>query len=484
MLQQLKNEANLAYTENGAVTNAGSLSDCVDLFAAIGALRSAPEREIQKRFLRAYAEDPDIAMKILFFARDVSGGLGERRVFRICMEWLAKYHVESVEKNIRAIAEFGRWDDVVALLHTPCHTAAARVIAEQFEKDQAALLRGGEVSLLGKWLPSANASSRETVNTARQIARDILHLSERDYRKALTALRARIRIIENNLRQKDYTFDYAQQPSRAMFKYRKAFQRRDEKRYREYLNRVQRGEAQMHTGALYPYELVEAALKGDADAQTLNTAWDALPGYAAEENALAVVDTSGSMYWGQSGSRPAAVALSLGMYFAEHAKGAFHNHFITFSEHPQLLEIRGSSFCQRLEYLRSFNIIANTNIEAVFDLILDTAVKNSVPQEELPRRLYIISDMEFDSCAYGARISNFKNAKRKFAEAGYALPEIVFWNVASRNRQQPVTVNDRGAALVSGCTPRLFEMVMDGEFTPYTSMLRILRSERYAGIAA
>lgn len=484
MLQYLKEEANITHTENGAVTNAGSFSHCVDLFGTIGALRSADEAEIRTRFLRAYTEDPDIAMKILFFARDVRGGLGERRVFRVCMQWLAENHADSVKKNIRRIAEYGRWDDVVALLRTPCRAAAAEVLAEQYAKDMAALTEKGEVSLLGKWLPSVNASNADTVKTAKYIAHDILHLSDRDYRKALTALRARIRIIENNLREKDYSFDYAKQPSKAMFKYRRAFIRNDEVRYREFMRRVQRGEAKLNTGTLYPYELVEAALTGTSDEQVLNTTWEALPDFTAEENALAVVDTSGSMYGSWTGTRPAAVAFSLGMYFAERAKGAFHNHFITFSECPQLLEIKGGNFCERLRFLQSFSIVANTNIEAVFDLILSAAVKNNVPQEQLPAKLYIISDMEFDCCAENAGLTNFQNAKKKFEAAGYRLPDIIFWNVASRNQQQPVTVNDRGVALVSGCSPRIFSMVASGELSPYTYMLQILNTERYSAIAA
>lgn len=484
MLQYLKEEANVTYTENGAVTNRSSFSHCVDLFGTIGALRKASEEDIRKRFMRAYAENPDIAMKILFYARDVRGGLGERRVFRICMDWLAHNHLESVRKNVGLIAEYGRWDDVAALLHTPCRAAAAEVIAQQFRQDMTALSQDGDVSLLGKWLPSVNASNSDTVKTAKLIAREVLHLSDRDYRKALAALRARIRIIENNLRQKDYSFDYSKQPSKAMFKYRRAFLRNDEERYRAFLERVKRGEAKLHTGTLYPYELVEAAFDGSEDAQVLNTTWEALEDFTADENALAVVDTSGSMTWSRTGTRPAAVAYSLGMYFAERAKGVFHNHFITFSSRPQLLEIKGANFVDRIRYLHSFNICENTNIAAVFDLILETAVKNQLPQSELPAKLYIISDMEFDSCAQNAELTNFQSAKVKYAKAGYQLPDLIFWNVASRNKQQPVTVNDKGVALVSGCSPRIFSMVMDGELSPYAFMLQAINTERYAKIAA
>ena len=181
---------------------------------------------------------------------------------------------------------------------------------------------------------------------------------------------------------------------------------------------------------------------------------------------------------------PAAVALSLGLYFAERAKGPYRNHFIQFSENPQLIEIKGETFADRLRYIASFCEVANTNLEDVFRLILNTAVSNRLPQSELPEKLYIISDMEFDSCVANAQLSNFENAKHMFEAAGYRLPKIVFWNVSSRNQQQPVKENEQGVALVSGCTPRIFSMVMDGMLSPYDFMLSIVNAERYAPIAA
>jgi hypothetical protein len=217
--------------------------------------------------------------------------------------------------------------------------------------------------------------------------------------------------------------------------------------------------------------------------ETLNATWASLPDFGGDENALAVIDTSGSMYV-ETDPKPAAVALSLGLYFAERNKGAFANHFIEFSAHPELIEIKGQTFADRLRYVASFNEIANTNLESVFDLILSAAVKNHVPQKELPAKLILISDMEFDCCVQNANATNFENAKRKFEAFGYDLPQIVFWNVASRNRQQPVTMNEQGVALVSGATPRLFSIVAGELATPYALMMEILSSEPYAKICA
>lgn len=497
MLEHIKNEANRTFTENGAVTHASTHSDCLDLFATIGALRSASEQEIQTRFIRAYTENPDLAMKTIFFARDVRGGLGERKVFRVCLQWLAENTPASVRKNLPYIAEFGRWDDLLSLMGTKCEKDALALIKSQLEADVNAMDMGDDVSLLAKWLPSVNASNAQTICYAKRIAR-FLGMTEATYRKTLVKLRSHIHIIENNLRQKDYSFDYSKQPSKAMFKYRKAFYRNDGERYGDFLSKVSKGEAKLNANTLMPYELVEPYLGcnlfcrdnrsfmrsvTEAEEIALNATWASLPKYANDENALAIIDTSGSMYT-ESKPMPAAVALSLGIYFAEHNTGAFKNHFIEFSDAPQLIEIRGETFVDRLRYVASFNEIASTNLESVFNLILSAAVRNNVPQEELPSTLYIISDMEFNWCIRNAGATNFENAKAKFAAHGYQLPRVVFWNVQSRNRQQPVTQNEQGVALVSGCTPKLFEMLTAGILSPMGYMLDVLGAERYAQIAA
>ena len=483
MLEYLKNEANRTYTENGAVTHASTYSDCLDLFATIGALRSSDEQEILNRFVRAFTEDPDLALKTLFFARDVRGGLGERKVFRVCLRWLAHNAPASAKKNIPYVAEFGRWDDLLSLLGTPCEKDAMHLMKQQLEADMEAMDMGDDVSLLAKWLPSVNASNARTVVSAKRIAR-FLGMTDAAYRKTLVKLRQHIRIIENSLREKDYSF-----------KYRKAFYRNDSERYGEFLNKVSRGEVQMHADTLMPYELVEPYLHyswasrsfmrdiSEEEKNTLNATWASLPAFANNENALAIIDTSGSMYDGGK-PLPAAVALSLGLYFAEHNTGMFKNHFIEFSSKPQLIEVKGDTFADRLRYVASFNEIADTNLEAVFDLILNAAVRNKVPQEELPATLYLISDMEFNCCVRNAGTTNFENAKAKFEAHGYQLPKIVFWNVQSRNTQQPVTQNEQGVALVSGCTPRIFNMISDGVLSPLGYMLEILGTERYAKIAA
>ena len=489
-LEELRKEENLTYTENGALTNRSTNSYCLDLFATIGALRNAEDREIISRFIKAYTEDNNMAMKILFFARDIRGGLGERRVFRSIWKWLSLHEAESVRKNITNVPEYGRFDDLLSLLGGPCEKDMLSFIKEQLDKDLAALKIGESVSLLAKWLPSVNTSNKDSVKTAKKLAK-ALGFSDTEYRKVLVSLRAEIKLMENYLRDKDYSFSYEKQPSKALYKYRLAFLRNDRERYSAFLEKAEKNPSVMNTGTLTPYDVVAPIINKDKervaiskwDRRSMDITWKALPDYTGAENALAVVDGSASMYW-YGEYIPAAVAQSLGIYFAEHNKGCFHNHFITFSENPRLVEIEGRDITEKIRYCMSLNEYANTDLLKVFDLILKTALKNHAKQEEIPEKLYIISDMEFDCCVENAEMSNFEYAKKEFARHGYRLPQIVFWNVNSRNQQQPVTKNEQGVALVSGASPQIFSMLSEGILDSYSFMLETLSAKRYERICA
>ena len=326
---------------------------------------------------------------------------------------------------------------------------------------------------------------RSARKTARIIAKR-LKLSEKEYRKTLSKLRRYTDIIENRLRVRDYSFDYSKQTSGAMFKYRKAFARNDALRYGLYIASVQRGEASMHADTLYPYQIVRSCFAGnipDAERLSLDAAWNSLPSFGETGNAIAVVDGSGSMHC-NGAVRPIDAALSLGIYFAERNKGAFANRFITFSETPRLVEIKGRDIVAKTSYCSSFNKVANTNLEAVFELILSAAARNNVPQEELPERIFIISDMEFDYCIEGGNsLTLFETMKRKYARYGYKLPDIVFWNVNGRSDNFPVKKSDTGAALVSGASPAIFDMVASGVISPEIIMNSVIDSERYKQIS-
>lgn len=486
MLKFLKKENNLTYTENGALTHSTTENNCLDLFFRAGAMRNADENDISKAVIRSYVEDPEKTMKIIFYARDIRGGLGERRFFRTAIKTLSIFAPDAVKRNIPYFAEYGRYDDLVILLDTPCESEAVAEIKKQLDSDLEAMNNNENVSLLAKWLPSVNASADSTRITGKKLAK-LLGMNDRKYRQTLSALRKYIDIIENRLRVSDYTFDYSKQTSGSMFKYRKAFIKNDNERYVNYLKSVERGDQKLNTSVLYPYEIIRRCTDGcdKNERLSLDVTWNNLPVYADNnENAIAVIDTSGSMTWCPNNSvRPIDVALSLGIYFAEHNKGTFANHFITFSKNPQLIEIKGQNIFEKIKYCFQFTEYSNTNLEAVFRLILKTAIKNKLPQKELPTKIYIISDMEFDSCIIGGNsMPIFDTMKKAYAERGYKLPDIVFWNVASRQSNMPVTMSETGAALVSGFSPVVFDMAIAGDISPVKIMEKVISSERYAVI--
>jgi len=500
MLEGLKQESNLTFTENGGIAYSSSGTDCLDLFFRAGAMRNVSEDEIKKTVIRAYTESAEKTMKIIFFARDVRGGLGERRFFRTAVETLAHYAPQAVKRNIKYFGEYGRFDDLCVLLDTPCSNEAVEEIKKQLESDIENMKNEKPVSLLAKWLPSVNASSKEAKAMGKKIAKS-LGMNDAEYRKTLSSLRKYIDILENYLREKEYTFNYSAQPSNAMLKYRKAFIRNDEERYRNYMESVVKGESKLNTSTLYPYDIIRKCIDkrylyelsessdiSEEERLALDATWKNLPDYTNGEenmNAIAVVDGSGSMTWCENGNvRPIDVAISLGIYFGERNKGKFANHFITFSRRPRLIEIKGEDIYEKANYCSSFDECSNTDIEAVFKLILNTAVKNKLTPEELPSRIYIISDMEFDYCAEGGNDETvFLAMKKKYAKHGYNLPDIIFWNVNSRNSTIPVTFSETGAALVSGASPSIFNMVMSGEINPEKIMNDIIYSERYAVIS-
>lgn len=474
MLNQLKAEFNKTQTENGAIAYRSTLSECLDLFSVCGALRNADKAEILQKFMRAYAEDPDTAIRILFYARDVRNGLGERRFFRTILHHLADHAPNSVQKNLSRIPEYGRYDDLLELLDTQCEEELKMYIQKQLYADLMNLWEGGNVSLLAKWLPSVNASgSREK---GKKICK-LLGMKEASYRTFLSLLRKRIDITETHLCQKDYTFDYENLPFKALLQYRNTFLRHDKERYEKYLCDVMENKKKMNAATLYPYELVRNAVAAEEPSElpqlAIDAAWKSLPDYTDGRNALAVIDGSASMHHGNDKLRPIDVAVSLGLYFAERNSGEFKNHFITFSSTPRLIEIHGSTLKEKAEYCMSYNEVANTNLSAVFDLILRTAIKHRLPQSEMPELIYIISDMEFDE-GVDPKKTPLEAAKANYRRYGYKLPQIVYWAVSARNEHFPIEMNENGIAIFSGATPTLFRHAMSCDTTPLSMMEHVL----------
>ena len=501
LLELLKQSSNKTLTENGAVTYETSNSNCVDLFAMIGALRNQSETRIIDLFEKAYIENKDIATKILFYTRDIRGGIGERKVFRTIVKWLANNYPETILKNIEYFTEFGRYDDLLSLFDTKCENEMLLYISKQLAKDVVTLLDENDhsTSLLGKWLPSINASNSNTISCAKKIAR-ALKMNDKEYRQILTKLRKKIDIIENYLRIKDYSFDYSKQPSKAMLKYKNAFIRNDKERYEKFLELVKEGKKTLHTGTLYPYDIIDPIIKkaynswysyyegnnnniSNEEIDVWDTTWNQLEDFTDGKNNLVVVDGSGSMY-GSGTPTPISVAISLAIYFAERNKGTFKNHFITFSTNPKLVEIKGDNIYKKVRYCMKYNEVANTNIQKVFELILNTAVNNNVPQEELPETVYIISDMEWDADEQIYDKSSHEIIKQKFLNYQYILPKIVYWNVQSRRNNIPVIKNENNVVLISGFSPRFFSTIINDNINPYKFMMNILNNKRYQNIIA
>ena len=479
MLNYLKEETNLKRTENNGVTHKSSLSSTLDYFAQCGSLRNRSEEDIIDLFSKALGEDALLSMKLLFYTRGIRNcGLGERRTFQILIKYLANNHTEIMRKNIGIIPMFGRWDDLYALFDTPLEKDVLALIKKQLVEDMAT----DKPSLMAKWLKSENTSSKESVRLAIKTYKG-LGITPRTYRRTLSQLRKKIDIVETKITKGDYeSIDYSKLPSNAGLKYRSAFYEHDEERYSAFLQSLSKGEVKVNSSTLYPYQIVGKVLKGDSNRALLNGMWGQLPNYIKndDENSIAVVDVSGSMY-----GTPMEMAISLGLYLAEKNHGAFANHFITFSDNPELVEVKGLDFYDKVRNIKRANWGMNTDINATFDLILNTAIKHKVPQEDIPSRIFVISDMEFDeatsdNCWDKVEKPNFQIIKEKFEKAGYTMPRLVFWNVNSRNDNIPMTMNDDGVQLVSGATPYLFELLLENKFVgAYELMLQELNKEIY-----
>lgn len=473
---------NSVLTENGAKTNASSKSAVLDFFALGGALRNRDAKDVIDIFTKALSEDRLLAFKVLFYLRDIRGGQGERRTFRIIVSYLASHHPELLKENLHLISEFGRWDDIYCTINSPLERTAFNLIGEQLKKDN----ESDKPSLLAKWVKSENTSSP----TSRAIAKKLrkhLGWSSKAYRKTLSALRKKLSIIETKISNKEWSdIDYSKVPSKAVFQYKKAFWRNDGDRYAEFLGKVETGEAKLNTGTLYPYDIVRPILYNSPKPQelkTLDVTWKNLPNYVEEpENSIVVADVSASMTWEQNGLA-LAVCLSLAIYFAERNEGAYKDHFITFTNNPTFQKIQGVTLEEKIRNLAGANIHGGTNLQGVFDLILSTSIKANVSKEAMPKRVYIISDMEFDQACYDNKLSNFKAIDRKYKAAGYERPNLVFWNVNARSDQTPVVATDDGTFMVSGCSPSIFKSVMASKASsPYDMMMEVLNQEKYSAI--
>lgn len=502
----------LVLTENGGIAHKSSGHYLVDINYATSSLRSAEPVKIIEMFHNAYKEDPSYSILWLFYASDVRGGMGERRLFKILFQHLSEINPEATLKLLRLVPEYSRWDNLWPLLYSSnqqISDAVMEMISTALSIDMDNMRHNQPISLLAKWLPSNNTSSRKSRDLALKIELR-LGLSARKYRKMLSALRRYLDLVEIHASNNDWSgIDYEKVPSRANLIYKDAFMKHDEDRRIKYLDPLSKGESKINGSVNFPHDVAHKYLKGLCHCgsihdiiyridPTVEALWNALPDYVnGNDSTLVIADSSGSMGVKIGGTDVAAieVAYALGVYFAEKLSGPYHNKMITFSENPKYIELLGTSLKDNLNILLGTSEIANTNIERTMALILRTAVENDLKQEELPSNILILSDGEFDYMAdirsynnnagfryWGSeesRKSDFDLIKDKFKEKGYKLPKITFWNLNSRTMIVPIKQNDLGVNLVSGFSPAVIKLVLTGKTDPYDALKTMLDDKRY-----
>ena len=493
----LKAETNMTTTTNGMQCVKSTDSSLVDLFGVLGAMRNRSDNDIEVAFSKAFAEDKLLATKMAFYARDIREGLGERRLFRVCIKDLVK---EIDNRVFDWIAEYGRYDDLFVFFNTEKQNDMMEYVRVQLMKDMENCIANKNVSLLAKWMPSVKTSSKESMAMARKFIKyfnsnnEEEKITQKTYRKTLSRLRAYIDVIEKKqCANKWDEINYETVPSMANLKYKDAFLKHDTERRKQYLASLEKGESKINASVTYPHNIVNKYLKQDGwynyslnnYDQALESMWKSLPDYVkGNANTLVVRDGSGSMLSEFNGVKPLDISTALAIYFSEKCEGVFKDKFITFSAQPKFVSLENySTLRDKLQRCYKEDDCSNTDIEATFDLVLKTAVKNKLKQEEIPN-LLIISDMEFDAAHYGSRRDDklFEVIAKKYAAYGYMLPKLIFWNVSSRTTTIPVKQNENGVILVSGYSASICKMVLQEETDPYKALLSVLNSERYKQI--
>lgn len=495
-IDSLKRETNFKETENGAVAHKSTLNAVYDMFALGGAYRNRSDEDCIVLFQNALQEDEILALKCLFYLRDIRGGQGERRFFRVCFNWLAKNAPEVAERNLINIPEYGRYDDLYCLVNTPLEDSMFAVIKNQLDLDMESIGKSDTagVSLLAKWVKSENASSIETKELGNK-TRQFLAMSHKQYRKMLSVLRTRINIVEKLMSENRWNeIEFDKIPSKAGLIYRNAFAHKDiiADRYAKF---IANKNTKVNAAALYPYEIVDKVVRKidwngnleitEIERATLEKYWKDLPDYLEGKKCkiLTVVDTSGSMTSSSCSVPPIDVAISLGMYCAERIGEPFENKFITFSSRPELIEIEGVDFADKVRRIYNKNICSNTDLRATFNLLKTAILKAEMDATDIPDTLIIISDMEIDNGSYWRSKEQVKTEmetiRDEWLEAGLQMPHLVYWNVDARNNT--ILDGDENTTYVSGCSPIIFQSILAGK-TGIQLMMEKLNSERYEQI--
>lgn len=488
----IRQVTNLTNTDNGAIAYKSTVNKNLDLFATIGAARGMSDEDKIALFCSAYIENSDIAKKILFHLRDCRGGMGERETFRVLLRFLADNEKDYIKDNLQIIPEYGRWDDLFCLKGTLCEEEMVKIISDRLATDLWLQKLDAPISSLAKWMPSENTSSAESRNLARFFA-EKLGMTAREYRKTLASLRKYCNVVEVSMSAKDWDkIDYEKVPSKAMANYRNAYARNDSARFTEFIEAVQNGTAKINSAALFPYDIARAYYaypqfnysQLDFINEVLEEQWKALPNYAGDQNFLVMADTSGSMTC--YNALPLMISISLATYFAEKSKGEFAGKFMTFTDHPRLVELdQSESLLSKLRTVLSSQYVGyDTNLEEAFDVILKAAVLKGIPQEEMPKALIVISDMQINDFGRGRNNLSFtEEMKQRFKDAGYEMPYVVYWNVNAANPKFLADANDDKVRFVSGASPTVFKALCESiDKSAVELMLDTLNDPRYDNI--
>ena len=458
-----------------------------------GAHRTMDAVEALRLFIASYDEDPLYTMKWLMYARHIKLGLGERDIFRMMLTKIGDLHPEMALHFIigTELWNYGRWDDVLRIFFDTTsgilHDGLGELIANQFRRDVMGCGLGDSISLLAKWMPSNNTSSKQKRSEA-VILQSLLHLSAREYRKTLSKMREHLAVVDRKASLNQWNdINYNHVPSKANLKYRNAFLKHDEERRQAYLTSLEKGNdsVKINANSMFLYDIVQAYIDNNSCwrnilrpyDETLEQLWHAQESPKDYDDILVIRDGSGSMgqqLSGNSSVTALSVADSIALYCAQHNKNeSFKNRFITFSNRPQMVDI---SMCEtlrdKLRRLHRFDDYSNTDIEATFDLILDTAVRHHLLQEELPSACLIISDMQFDQATkHDDNTTVIESCRKKFEALGYTMPRLIFWNVSVyAHNTIPVQMHPSGVILVSGFSKSIVDMVVSREVNPETAL--------------
>lgn len=466
-------QSNTTSTENGAETYRSSLSAVLDFFYHAPARQGDPDNV--RLFWDAFEENRNLALKALFYIRDARQGKKQKATFQYILAYLHANEPRIFDKIVVHVPEFGYWKELMPYYGSK---VVVDLVREQLEAD----MTSDFPSLLGKWMPSENTSSKDTVQLATRW-RNALHMKSRNYRKMLSTLRERIGVVERDMSKNNWrNIEYERVPSRAMKNLKDAFARHDGDRFNAYIESTLSGETKMNSSMIYPHEIVEYFLGSGSDPKkdkVHEAMWMNLPGYydSAEKSILPLIDVSSSMI----GAKAIHIAIALGMFCAERIEGPFRDMFLTFSDHPQIVRIEGKTLRKRVHSVRSADWGGSTDLLAAFKTILRTAIENEVPPADMPTDLLILSDMEFNSPYIGGK--NFDAVEEMYAASGYKMPMLTFWNLDSRHKQTPVTKAQENAFLVSGFSTDVIGKILNADATnPEALMLEILNSERYSFI--